>query len=253
MEFWRTILVLLRRKTVVLPVLLSALGLAAATYWATPTKYTSMSTTVLTTSTNGATLIQDPTRPLPQINPLLSLDGMKTAASILIQVLNSRDAENQLGVDKGGATTFTVSDGTAIPQLLGSTGPFIVIKGDSTSPASAREIVVRVAQRLRDELINQQRALNAPPSTFIGMVDVVPPSIPEAQVAMKWQAAIGALVLGLVVGTGVAYFVYRVRGTSPMGSPSADPEAAQRDETSDGPPTIPAVLNSSIGTQSHST
>ncbi|MGH3827237.1 MAG: hypothetical protein ACRDQX_08695, partial [Pseudonocardiaceae bacterium] len=193
MEFWLTILVLLRRKVVALPVLLFSLGVAAAAYVVMPIQYVSSATTVLTTSVDGGTLAQNPATPFPQVNPLYSLDGMKTAATILIQVLSTQDVAHQLGAVEGGATTFTVSDGSTIPQLLGTTGPFIVIDGHSTSAASARDIVVRVEQRLRNELLARQKALDAPPVTFISLTDVVSPTTPEAQYTGKLEVAVGAL------------------------------------------------------------
>ncbi|MGH3851999.1 MAG: hypothetical protein ACRDR6_00565 [Pseudonocardiaceae bacterium] len=211
MEFWLAILVLLRRKVVALSVLLFSLSVAAAAYVVMPIQYVSSATTVLTTSVNGATLAQAPAPPTPRVNPLYSLDGMATAASILIEVLSTQDVAHQLGVVKGGATTFTVSDGSAIPQLLGSTGPFIVIEGHSTSAASARDIVARVEQRLRDELLARQKALDAPPATFISLTDVVPPTTPEAQYTRKLEVAAGVLLLGLIASTGVAYFFDKER------------------------------------------
>ncbi len=240
-EFWRTILVVLRRKSVALPVLLFTLGVAAATYVAVPITYLSTATAVLTVSTNGGTLNQDPTRSPPQLNPLFVLDGMKTAALIMIQVLNTQDVADQLGAGKGGATTYKVSDGNAIPQLLGSTGPFIVIEGHSTAASKARNIVVQVEQRLRDELISRQRALKAPPTTFIGVIDVVPPSVPEAQKATKLEATVGALVLGLIASTGVAYLAHRIRGTAVAGSPSPKIGLARRDNA---PPTLTSSTSS---------
>jgi hypothetical protein len=216
-EFWRTILDLFRRKSVALPVFLFSLGVAAATYVVMPTQYLSTATVVLTTSTNGGILSQDPTRP-PEINPLRNFDGMKTAAAILIQVVNTRDVANQLVAATGGAATFTVSDGSTVPQLLASNGPFLVIEGSSTSATAARDIVVRVEQRLRDELINRQRALNAPPSTFLGIIDVVPPAVAEAQVSSKLKVGAGALVLGLIASTSVAYFTHRTRASAGTGT-----------------------------------
>ena len=203
----RPILILLRRRIVALPVLLFSFGLAAVVYLAVPTQYTSYATTVLTTSVNGSTLVQNPTLPVQRVNPLYNFDGLRTAASILIQVLNTQDVARQLGAATGGATTFTVSDGSIVPQLLGSTGPFIVIEGHSTSAAGARDVVVGVEQRLRDELLAQQKALNAPPATFLGIINVVPPTAPQAQYSSKLELTVGALPLGLVASTGVAYFV----------------------------------------------
>lgn len=230
MEFWQTILVLLRRRSVALPVLLLPLGLAAVTYFVIPTQYLSTATVVLTTSANGGVLTQDPTRPPPEINPLRNFDGMKTAASILIQVMNTSEVAKQLGVANGGAARFTVSDGSAIPQLLGSNGPFMVIEGYSTSPIGARNMVVRVEKRLRDELTNQQRVLRAPPATLIGIIDVVPPSAPEAQNGTKLKVAAAALVLGLIASMSVAYFAHQNREPADTEAPAPDGVAARPDE-----------------------
>jgi hypothetical protein len=248
-EFWRTILVLLRRRSVALPVLLLPLGVAAATYLVTPIQYRSSETIVLTSSTNGSVLPQDPTSAPPQVNPLRNFDGMKTAVSILIQVLSTRDVANQLGAVEGGPTTFTVSDGSVIPHLLGASGPFMVIEGYSTSSMGARDIVVRVAQRLRDELVKQQRSLNAPPSTFMGMIDVVPPSAPEAQVTTKLKVAAGALVFGLIASIGVAYFAYRLRAAAVTKIPLPYTGTARHAEA----PKTSAALNSAVGAEPHGT
>jgi hypothetical protein len=228
-DFWRTIFVLLGRKSVALPVLLFPLLAGAATFLVMPAQYKSTATTVLTGTENGGVLTQDSTRQAA-VNPLRNLDGMKTEAAILIQVLDTPDVARQLGAVKGGATTFTVGDGSSIPQLLGSTGPFIVIEGHSTSPTEAREIVGRVEQRLRDELIRQQRVLHAPPSTWIGMLDVVPPSVPETQSTTRLEASAGALVLGVIASMSVAYFAHRMRTRAVTGSPAADRMVAHHDE-----------------------
>jgi hypothetical protein len=239
-EFWRTIFVLLRRKSVVLPVLLFSLGMAATMYLVTPTKYVSTATIVLTTSVNGGILSQDPGRSPQQINPLRNFDGMKPAVSILVQIMNTPEVANQLRASADGDTTYTVTDGSGVPRLLGSNGPFMVIEGSSTSPAAAREIVVRAEQRLQDELINQQRVLRAPPSTFIGTIDVVAPTLPEAQQGGKLQAAVAALVLCAIAAIGLAYFRDRSRAPAVTGVQPPDTASASGDDA----PTIPAASRS---------
>jgi hypothetical protein len=249
MEYWRTVLLLLRRRSVALPVLLFSVFVASATYFAMPTHYVSTATIVLATPANGGTLGQDPTRPLPKINPLRNFDGMRTAASILIQVLSTPDVANQLGAPQGGSTSFTVNDGSRIPQLLGSNGPFIVVESDSTSAVLARDIIVRVEQRLRDELINEQQLLRAPPSTFIGMFDVVSPTVPEVHKTTRWEAAAGALALGLIASTSVAYFAYWRRGIIVRDLPTSDTVGAGDDQE----PTIVAAPRTSVRSDAHST
>jgi hypothetical protein len=112
-------------------------------------------------------------------------------------------------VTEGGPTELTIDDGRSNPDLLGTEGPFINIEGYSRSATDAREVVVRAADRIRSELIERQEALQAPRSTYIGVVDVTPPSSPEPVISEKLQAGGIALVAGIVLGFGMAYGVDR--------------------------------------------
>jgi hypothetical protein len=175
------------------------------------------------------------------INPLRNFEGMKTAVSILIQVLTTPDMARQLGADPHGSTTYTVTDGSAIPQLLASNGPFIVIEGVSTSSSKASDIVQRVEQRLKFELISRQRALNAPPSTFLSVIDVVSPTVPEAKKTTKLFAAGGALVLGLMASTGIALLNYRRRAATVLNTPMRPAERPAKPAGWNGELRVPVV------------
>ncbi len=211
LEFWRTILDLLRRRNVVVPVLLLSLVAAAAAYVLVPTHYVSSATAVLATPAGGGTLSEDPNRPAELTNPLLSFDAnLRTTIGILALVMSTPEVLAQLGSGTGG-TTVTVVDGTTVPELLGATGPFVYIKGDSTSsPSAARDIVVRAQERVRVELISRQKALNAPPITYISMIEIVPASTPIAQRGGKLEAAAGALAFVFIASVGVAYGARRI-------------------------------------------
>ena len=63
MEFWITIVGLLRRKRVIIPAVLVAAALGAAAYLGTPVTYVSSTTMILTTTEYGGTESQDPATP----------------------------------------------------------------------------------------------------------------------------------------------------------------------------------------------
>lgn len=209
MEFWRAILGLIRRPLVGPPVFVLSLGLAAVAYLQVPAHYASSTTMVLTTPTTGGTLNQDPNNPTGLSNPLLHFgDGLRTTASIVIQVLNTPQAQETLGVQAG--TTLVVNDGRTDPNLLGTNGPFIHIESESKSAADAQLAVSKARQFAQEELARRQQAVGAPPSTFIVAVDVVPPSAPEAQTGAKTQAAVVTMVLSFLLGICGIYLAFSV-------------------------------------------
>jgi hypothetical protein len=212
MDFWRAVFGLVRRWSVGPPIVVVSVGLAVLAYSLVPTRYTCNATLVLTPPAAGGTLIEDAGRPSGLSNPLLNFgEGLRTAAAVIIQALNTPATHELLG-GKDGATTVTIDDGSSDPNLLGTNGPFIQVVSDSRSAAGAVDAVVKVRQLVQEELMRRQEALGAPPSTFIVVVDVVSPTMPRAQQGGRVQAAGAALVLGLVFGFGGAYVVFEVLG-----------------------------------------
>ena len=168
MDFWKAILGLARRKLVIIPLLASTIAVGLAGYFLTPLHYVSSTTMVLVTPALGGTLSQDPTKPINLTNPMLNFsNNLKTASSILIQAINTPEGAAALGVVKHGPTQLTVDDGRTNPKLLDSNGPFIYVVGDSTSKAEAKDVVLRAQARLRQELVDRQKALGAPPETYL--------------------------------------------------------------------------------------
>lgn len=212
MDVWKTILGLARRKRLVLPLLVAALGLAALTVILVPTRYVSSTTMVLTTPTGGGTLSQDPARPTGLTNPLLNFDeGLKTAATIVIHAVNTPERMAALGMRDGSATKITIDDGRSNLDLLGTNGPFVYIQSEDSTPDAARDVVIHAQELVRTELDERQKALGAPPSTFIKVVDVVSPSAPEPVLGTKWQTAGATFVLCIALGLAGAYAVQRRR------------------------------------------
>lgn len=212
MDFWKAVLGLVRRWSVGLPILVVSVGLGVLAYSLVPTHYTSSATMVLTTPISGGTLSQDPARPSGLSNPLLNFgEGLRTAATVIIQALNTPDVQELL-CGKDGSTTVIINNGSTDPNLLGTNGPFIQAASESTSAANAQNVVVKARQLVQEELARRQEALGAPSSTYIMVVDVVPPSAAEAQRGAKVQAAGVAVFLGLIFGFGGAYVAFHVLG-----------------------------------------
>jgi hypothetical protein len=213
MDFWKAILGLIRRKYIGLPILGVAVLVAGLAYLLTPARYVSNTTMVLTTPTSGGTLSQDPTKPTGLTNPLLNFDdGLKTTSVILIQSMNTPEVHKELGLD-GGGTKLVVDDGSSNATLIGVQGPFLYIEAESGSADAARSVVAAAQQRVRDELLNRQKALGAPPTTYITMVDVVPPSTPQVNRADQLQIAAAGFVLVFLGGILGAYGAERLFGS----------------------------------------
>lgn len=135
MDFWKAILGLARRKLIVIPLLALAIAAALAGYLLTPLHYVSSTMMVLITPARGGTLSQDPTAPVDVTNPMLNFNNnLKTASSILIQVMNTPEVAAELGAGKGSRTRLTVDDGRTNPLLLDGNGPFVYVAGESTFP-----------------------------------------------------------------------------------------------------------------------
>jgi hypothetical protein len=205
MDFWATVLVLFRRWYVTLPTFALALAAAAAVYSSIPTLYVSNSVLVLTIPTSGGSLPSDPKFPNALTNPLLNFDkGLSLTASILIQELATPETVTALGVTRGGTTKYKVTNGTDNPELL-STSPFVFIQGESRTPEGARDVVTRVGRQAKVVLAERQKALNAPPTTYITLSGVVAPTTPQAQRSGKLRAAAAAVGLGLVASLSAAF------------------------------------------------
>jgi hypothetical protein len=206
MDFWKAILGLARRRLIVIPLLVTATVAALAGYFLTPLHYVSSTTMVLITPALGGTLSKDPTAPIGLTNPMLSFsNNLKTASSILIQVMNTPEVAAELGAGDGDPTELTVDDGRTNPHLLDGNGPFVYIAGESTSAAEAKDVVIRAQKRMRQELVDRQKSAGAPPETYLTIVDVVAPTTPEVNRSNRIKVGSVALVLSSVFGLSIAY------------------------------------------------
>jgi hypothetical protein len=204
MDFWRTLLVLLRRWYIAVPAFVLTIGLAGAAYSTMPVQYQSSSVLVLTTPLTGGT---EGTRghPNPITNPLLSFDqSLSLTASIVIQQMNSLETIAQLGLAPGDTTSYQVTNGSTNPELLES-GPFIFIQGTAPSPEAATAITTRVAALAAKVLAERQTELNAPESTHISVQTVAPATAGQVLAGSRKRAAAAAMALGIIASLASVY------------------------------------------------
>lgn len=234
MDFWSTVLVVFRRWYVTLPAFALALGAAFAVYRSVPTTYSSTAVLVLTAPPSGGSLPANPKYPNALVNPLLNFDrGLSMTASIVIGVLGTPETAAALGVTPDGDTGYIVNNGSGNPEALTQT-PFVFITGESTSPGAASDIVARVAVRARQVLANRQRALHAPPATYITIDEAVPPTTPLPQRGTRLRAAAVAVALGAFASLTAAFVAeslaqaLRRRRGAPERPPSERPRPVPR-------------------------
>ena len=205
MDFWGTILVLLRRWYITLPTFLLAVVATGAVYFSRPVQYVSSSVLLLTAPTTGATQRTDPKPPADLTNPLLNFDhGLSDDAALLVHALTAPEIYLQLGVSPHGDPTFQVTNGSNNPELL-INSPFVFITAQSASPGKVQGLVAQVAQRARQELANRERDVKAPPSTNIVISEVIPPTTPQRLSGTRLRPALTALAVGVIASISAAF------------------------------------------------
>ncbi|MFD0468227.1 hypothetical protein ACFQ0B_07820 [Nonomuraea thailandensis] len=233
MRFWKAILGLARKKFVGPPVAVAAIGLALAAYFLMPSRYVSTASMVLTVPATGGTLETEPASKPGLTNPLLQFnDALRTTAGILILATNTIDVYKEIGAPESGPTVVTINDGRTNPDLLSisTNGPFIYVEVEGDDPATVREVMRKAQLRVRLELARRQTALDAPISTHIGIMDVMPASGPRAALGDRLLYAAFGGVFGLIAGIGVAYGVQRVRWARARPEPENEPENESQNE-----------------------
>jgi hypothetical protein len=227
-------MVVARRWYLAVPAFLLTLVAAAALYVMTPNHFVSSEVLVLTAPVNGGS-VAPAKNGKPQVtttNPLLNFDqGLGMSAALLIQSLNSPDTLAAIGAPPGGSTTVQVSNGSTNPEDVNS-GPFVFVSVDTTSPAGATSIAKAIGDQARKQLLARQEALGAPPSTYITVGTVVPPTTPTQEHKSKTRAAAAFLAVGVILSLsaaygGESYAQYRRRRAGGNGSVPALPSLSR--------------------------
>lgn len=205
MDFWKTILIIFRRWYITFPAFVLAFAASGAVYLSRPIHYVSSSILLLTTPTSGTTQFDGLTHAPYLTNPLLNFNpGLNNTAAALVQALTTPETFAQLGVSPDSDPTFGVTNGSTNPELL-INGPLVFITAQGTSPDDTRILLMRVTQRARQELVDLQQDLKAPPSTYIVLSEVVSPTTPQAQLGTRLRPAVSALALGCVASLAAAF------------------------------------------------
>ncbi|MFG2072152.1 hypothetical protein [Nonomuraea maritima] len=233
MDFWGTVLVVIRRWYVTVPAFLLTLGASFAVYTTIPALYQSRAVLVLTIPVTGGSVPVNPDYPNPRTNPLLNYNGsLNVAASILMQSLSAPEAAARLGVTPGGETTYVVHNGSANPELLAN-GPFVIIEAEGSSARTVQTLVTSLVAQAKTELSARQSTLRAPRSTYIELTEMVSPTTPQEQRGGKTRSAAAVLALGgfaaLTAGFATESIAAALRRRKSGGSPPDEP-AVSRDE-----------------------
>ncbi|MGN9845715.1 hypothetical protein ACTMTI_47095 [Nonomuraea sp. H19] len=222
---------MIRRWYVTIPAFLLALGASFAVYTTIPTIYQSNAVLVLTVPVSGGSVPVDPEYPNPRTNPLLNYNGaLNVAASILLQALSAPETAARLGAPPGGKTTYAVHNGSPNPELLAN-GPFVIIDVKSPSAETAHALVTKLVQEAKTELAARQRTLQAPPSTYIALTEMVPPTSPQEQRGGKSRSAAAVLVLGLFASLTAGFAAESVAAALRRRRPAEPAEPAVRNES----------------------
>jgi hypothetical protein len=178
--------------------LLLTLAAAALVFALVPPSYTS----------SGTVVVMPPTRPTAKpTNPLLALDSkLDTIASILLQSLSSPVLPFRVGL-VAGQDAVTVKNAGVGSSL--TTGPFISITAQSPDAARSPAIVSWVIDLARHDLADRQRALKVANRMAVTLESVVKPTPAKPVWLIPVSATGGALLLGLMLTTAVAWSMTR--------------------------------------------
>jgi len=186
-DFWQTITALARRWYVSIPVFVLVVGLIGVITVTTQHQYESTGTVLLrqpSLAQSGGKKGGGPP------NPLLEFpDSLSTDAQLLVQSLNSPTAMAAIAA-LGGTATYIAGN-------TGQNGPFIMVTADSLTPDPAAKTVALAFQYVGQELARREKALNAPPISYIILDNVVAPTTPTLKIGGKSRLAAAAVIIAL--------------------------------------------------------
>jgi capsular polysaccharide biosynthesis protein len=176
--------------------LLLTVTAAALVFALVPPSYTS----------SGTVVVLAPARPTNRpANPLLAFNNsLDTIASILLQSLSSPVLPFRVGL-VAGQDAVTVKNAGVGSSL--TTGPFISITAQSPDAVRTPAIVSWVIDLARQDLADRQRALKVANRKAVTLGSVVDPTPAKPVWFVPVSATGGALLLGLMVTTAMAWSI----------------------------------------------
>jgi capsular polysaccharide biosynthesis protein len=128
---------------------------------------------------------------LNSANPLLTFNAsLNTTALIVVQALNAPNVATELGLTAGKGT-FTVKNAGSVAVGGGQEMPFISVTAQSPDPTTSADIVVRVMDRAKQELVDRQDALNVGTRNAIKLESVVDATPPKPVLGTSLAARMG--------------------------------------------------------------
>ena len=195
MDFWGAILTSLRRRWyAALAALAVSAGIALLTFTSIPTIYES-------TSVAGADVPCERCALLTECSPRGCRED-QSASRVRRQPGDHRADHPAGATGPGHEEGARCRTGCAAGRGLRSdqrrchheAGPFPYIDVTSESPATSQDMTVAVVKRSVQELESRQKAVGAPPQTFITAEVLVKPTVPEAKINSASSGMRGSVV-----------------------------------------------------------
>jgi capsular polysaccharide biosynthesis protein len=169
--------------------LLLSLAIAGVAFSRVPPEYRS----------EGTAVLMQPKPPgLNSANPLLTFNAsLNTTALIVVQALNAPNVATELGLTAGKGT-FTVKNAGSVAVGGGQEMPFISVTAQSPDPTTSADIVVRVMDRAKQELVDRQDALNVGTRNAIKLESVVDATPPKPVLGTSLAASAASFLFGTI-------------------------------------------------------
>lgn len=180
---------LLARWYITVPGLLLALGLAVGSAVILPAPFASTSTVVLIPAAKKGG------------NSLLTYDtGISTSAEIVVQAMSDPQIADDLGLVKGRDTLEVVNgNADAKGKITESSGPFISVTAQSSSPARATALAEQATTRVQQELADLQQSVKVKKQQSMNMSPVVSPTPGKRVMSMLLRTVGLSMFLGCVL------------------------------------------------------
>lgn len=179
----------LRRWYIAVPASLIVLVASLAVYSSVDLEYKS----------TGSLLLFAPREAVVAQNPLLGFNSLNVPASVTAQVVSSLETRERLA-SLGASPDYEVGVDPANPAPL-------VIAVATGGLEQARRTVELVLAEVASDLERRQKALGAPPGTWITAEIVTPPTRPVAQSGARTRAFIAVFMVGMVLSAGLTLLV----------------------------------------------
>lgn len=203
MDLGEIVWVIRRRWYIMVPTVIAAVALAAATYFVLPGKYQSTSTIALLNAQRPATA----TTP-GQSNPFLAFDASLTATADFLARNLTSDATAQQLKQQGVTEEYTAA------LADNAQGPFVALTVTGTDKAQVAASIATLTSFASERLQQIQEQNGVPAGNMIHTAVIVPPQEPQQQLKNKVQdvAAVGLGCLTLAfMATFITEGLYRSR------------------------------------------